>query len=491
MIQKLGSFCLMGLILVSGCSLYKDPKVPPLPTPSYFKQSVPVKNKNLSYCWWENFKDPKLTRLVNLALQNNYNYQATLKNIDIAKTYVTQYQSGLFPQVDLLFNASRNKFSENSFINNTGALNVTGIQGGGLSTGLAMTDSSKPFNAFQLEVSVSYELDVWNQIRNQVKQARMDVVVSNANAQVIQLTLMTDVVNTYFQINTLNANLINLKKQQSIAQENLNLLQGQYDSGLIDVSLLIDLKNTLETIKNNLALAKKQREGLLNTLAYLVGEYPETFNCPVNNPLRSFNFSVLIPPGLPSQMLTNRPDIQGAYFQILSYGYLEKQNLASFLPSFILTANDGFSSAHLSNLFSSGSNFWNFGIAIAQPIFDAGMRMSIYKRSKLQYRQAVLNYRDVVIKAFQEVNTALSAYKNDQNVLRGFERQLVNEQEKLDLARAQYRSGVGDYSAYLNAQLAFLKIQYDLMNQRLTVVQDVIQIYKSLGMGLSCCGPSS
>jgi multidrug efflux system outer membrane protein len=457
------------------CTLYKKPNIPFLNNPLHFKPKIKMTSLNLKDQWWENFHDKKLNKLVYLAIKNNYSYQVALKNIEIACTYVSQNLSNLYPQINLGFNSSRNK-SASTIINN--------LSGGTATINPASTSFSRIYNLQELTGSVSYQIDAWNQVRNSVKQAEANQAVSEADSKSTKLTIISSVVTTYFQIKALNDNLINLNMQQKTEEEIIRLYHTQYQSGLIDFSILDNTRNQLEIIKTNIDTLKKQIKILQFTLAYLSGEYPETFNLKIDNGFKNFHSINLIPPGIPAKMIANRPDIQNAYYQILSYGYLEKQTIANFLPSLSLTGDDGYASTSLSHLISSANTYWSAGFFAMQYVFDYATRMSEYQRAKFQYQSAILNYRNTVINAYKEVDSALISYKEDNEALHSYQKQKINSNDLFMLANSQYQSGLADYNAYLASRLAYLQSDYNLTNQKLSVVQDVIQVYASLGLGL-------
>lgn len=253
---------------------------------------------------------------------------------------------------------------------------------------------------------------------------------------------------------------------------------------MADAQAVEDAKNQIETIEINRTNLEKEKAILSNSMAYLLGQYPERFNFPINNNLNSRTVTGLIPQNVPCAMLARRPDIREAFYQVVSYGYLEKQNRANFLPAFNLTGNYGFSSPSLKNFISGGSIFWNYGTNILQPIFDFGLRMSEYKRSKYQFEAAFLNYKNTIINAVTEVDNALSSYKEDYLALQAFERQSATFKDKLSITSAQYEGGFADDSSYLTVRLASLQNSYNLVSQQVMVLQDIIQVYKTLGLGL-------
>ncbi len=463
------------LALFSGCTLYKKPAVPALNAPDKFKLAIKVPNIKLKEKWWENFHDEKLNQLVELSLKNNSSYQIALKNIDIACSYVNQARSSLFPQMNMSFNTSRNKSPAAFF------------SGGGASAALNPATSSfgNIFNLQQLFASFNYQLDVWNQLGNGVNSAKANFSLSEADANIVKLGLVTSVVTTYFQITAMEDQIENLRAQKASADKIVKLASVQLRGGLINASTLDTNKNQLETINSNLASLEKQQQVLIYSLAYLLGEYPEYFSFTSEARFSKVGTLNLVPPGIPSQMIANRPDIQAAFYQVLSYGYLEKQSIANFLPTLNLTANYGYASNALSNLLSYANSYWNYGLYTAQFVFDYQTRMSIYQRSKLQYESAIITYRDTVKNAFKEVDSALVTYQKDNESYFAYQRQAINSKNLLELAESQYQAGLSDYSTYLATHLTYLQTNYNVTNQKLAVIGDIIQVYNSLGLGLN------
>lgn len=469
--MRLKNISFIFLSIIAGCVLYQDPVVPPIHYPHHFKVTVITKHPHLKNHWWENFHDNQLNQLVNLSIQNNYNYLIAIKNIDIAKTYVTQYESSLFPQINLSYQVSRNK----SISSQTGGLSTNVLTG---------QKSSRLFNLNNLTGSVSYELDVWHQLANTVNQAKALVDASDADSRVVKLILISNVVKTYFQIKTLHANINNLLNQQRIAQNILQLNTAQYQGGLIDVSVLDMAKNQVETIRLNLTSLQNQQQTLMTMLAYLVGEFPENFKVKINDQM-PYHFQQLIPSQLPAMMIANRPDIQEAYYTVIAYGYLEKQNIANFLPAFNITGSYGYASSALSHLISAPNAVWSYGLNALQPVLDFGLRKSEYDRSKLQFDSAILNYKNTVITAFQQVDAALGAYQEDHKGLLVQLQDYTNSIHIVNVYYAQYKSGYGDALTYLANKLNLLQSEYILTNQKFAVTEDIIQFYQTIGLGLT------
>lgn len=474
--MQIKSIIMLVSLILGGCSLYKKPDAPMMKTPEHFQQVKLTYKQPIAKDWWRQFKDPQLNHLVSVAVANNYSYQVAVKNIEIARTYINQYQSSRWPQVNLYGNFSRNQ-DMNIFNNPT---NFNGSNG----TNSGLPNSHGIYNLAQLFASVSYELDVWNQIGNQVNQAVADTAASAANSQVVKLSLLNSVIDTYYQLASLNANITNYSQQRHMAEKIVSLTRTQFRSGLIDQSAVETAKNQLEQINDTLSLLQKQKQVTQFTLAYLLGQFPENFKVSLPRALPALNYARLIPPALPSQMMLERPDIQQAYQQVMSTGYVEKQAYANFFPTLALTGSYGYGSQTLSNLINHYNSFWNYGLNIVQPVFDYQLRSSEYKRAQLQAQNAVLNYRGVVLNAFKEVNSALASYQKDSEALTALKRTYKNNLVSYSLVKAQYRGGLVDYTAVLTSHLALLQSGYLVNNQKILVIQDILQVYKALGVGI-------
>ena len=468
---------LSSIYILSGCSLFSQPKKIAVKIPKKFKYAVKTGNIPVKNDWWENFRDKQLDILVDEAVKNNLNYLIAVKNIQVAKTYVSQNESNLFPVVNFSFSATRNKLPGYE----------TSIFSGNGSSG---APSTVIYNLNQAGLNASYELDVWNQVNNAVKQARANAAVSKEDAGVVKLTLISNVAQAYFQILALEKSAYNLKKQYTAEKEILNLNVIQYKDGLIDEEPVETAKTNLEILKTELNDSIKLQDITKNTLAYYLGKFPEKFKFKTNpktrniNGYNDINYSKLIPPNIPSEILTQRPDVKEAEYNVLSYAYAKKESLANFFPVFSLTGNYGYASPGLNNFITDTNSVWNFGLDILAPIFNYKTNISIYKRSKLQYQQAVLNYRNAIINAFSETDSALAVYKRDYKILKSYKNNFNYSKKLFHIYKIQYKAGISSRITYLTYKLDMLNAEYNLINQNLLLREDVIGVYNALGMGL-------
>jgi len=470
------------IFILSGCSLFTHPKKITVKIPNKFKYALNnenFKNFKIKNDWWKNFGDKRLNILIGETVKNNLNYLIAVKNIQVAKTYVSQSESNLFPTVNLNLSSTRSKLPGYE----------TSLFSGNSSSG---SPSTIIYNLNQAGLSASYELDVWNQLNNAVKQAKANVSISKEDADVVKLTLISNVAQAYFEIQTLKESIINLKKQYKTEKGILKLYEAQYKDGLINEEPIADIKTNIEILKTDLNDSIKQKVLTQNTLAYYLGKFPENFKLKVKSDIKNilnFNrisryYSKLIPPNIPSEILTQRPDVKEAEYNVLAYAYAKKESLANFFPVLNLTGNYGYASPGLNNFVTDTNSVWSFGLSILAPIFNYKTNISIYKRSKLQYQQAVLNYRNAVINAFSETDSALADYKRDIKTLKNYENNFNYSMKLFRIYRVQYKTGIASRITELTYKLDMLNAEYNVISQNLLVREDVIGVYNALGMGL-------
>jgi len=453
--------------LINGCSLYKAPEVKPIKTPSNFKENLQIRNTLLENEWWKNFHDENLNHLINSAIQNNLRYQIALQNIKVAHTFVTESNINRLPELNVGVNTEGFNFGNNS-------LRVFNIP----------VPNPNPNVGFDyLYGSVAYELDIWHQKSNITHIAEVNKQISQTESRKVQLTLISEIVNTYFQIKTLNTMLINFSRQLQIDNERLKIARTQYAHGYTNKTTVDSARSAREQVIGNLSMIRKECKLYTNHLAYLLGEYPEQFNYEIKPLIHVHNFRSLIPPTVPAEVLGNRPDVQRAFLKILSYGYLQKETLADFLPHINLFGYYGNENFSISSLVQS-SALGIYGFNVIEQITGIARNFSRYKRTKVLFAQATLNYKDTVLNAFQEVNNALVAYNEDSRRLISQRNIIKYTFDQLKTARLQYKSGAIDYNTYLQVELSLLQNEYNLDKQNMIMYRDVIQIYKVLGVGV-------
>ncbi len=446
--------------LFSSCAFYAKPTAVSIKYPSAFKEKLSKyeKDQHLYKDWWKTFDDKTLDYYVDLALKKNTNYLIALKNIELSKAYVLENSSVLFPSFNLNASATKEKLSRR--------------------TPTGRFFNIPPYTTYNLSVNASYEIDLFAKALNAYRYYKENVKISKEEAKAIKNALVMNTVNNYYQI-VENAHYIRLlEKEIGIAKKNLEVAEANYKAGLASYQSIDQAKNTLLNLEQTLETYKAQRKVLINAFAYLLGEYPEDFKFSIYGTMPK---SFAIPKAIPSTVLTTRPDVKEAMYNVISSAYQKKIALANFFPSFNLTANYGYQSQKLNELITQPSIAWNFGLDILTPILNWNQNLGLYKASKIELAQSILNYRQTVLNAFKEVDDAIAQYKTDDINYKNLENTYKNTLDQYNIALANYKAGLITYANLLNYKTNLIESKKALLNQKLKLIQDISSLYNVLG----------
>jgi efflux transporter, outer membrane factor (OMF) lipoprotein, NodT family len=455
----------IGALILNSCAFYAKPTNVSIKYPSAFKeklskyeQAYTPKDQNLYKHWWKTFNDKTLDYYVDLALKNNPNYLIALKNIELSKAYVLENSSVLFPSFNLNASGTKQKLSRR--------------------TPTGKFFSIAPYTTYNLSVSASYEIDLFAKALNAYRYYKENVKISKEEAKAIKNALIMNTVNNYYQI-VENAHYIKLlEKEINIAKKNLELAKTNYKAGLTSYQNVDQAKSSLLNLEQTLETYKAQRKVLVNAFAYLLGEYPEDFKFSIYGTLPK---DFAIPKAIPSTVLTTRPDVKEAMYNVISSAYQKKVALANFFPSFDLTGSYGFQSQQLNNLVTQPSISWNFGLDILTPILNWNQNLGLYKASKVALAQSILNYRQTVLNAFKEVDDAIAQYKTDDINYKSLKKSYQTTLDQYRIALANYKAGLTPYSNLLTYKTNLIESKKALLNQKLKLIQDISSLYNVLG----------
>jgi multidrug efflux system outer membrane protein len=445
--------------ILNSCSFYAKPTDVSIEYPTSFKEKLENTNASIDVQhWWKSFNDETLNYYVDLALKNNPNYLIALKNIELSKAYVLENSSALFPNFNLNGSETRQKVSQR--------------------TPNGRFFSTTPYTTYNLSVSASYEIDLFAKALNAYKYYKENVKITEAQAKAIKNALIMNTVNNYFQIIENGLYIDILEEQLRIAKENLEILETKYKAGVVSYQNIDQAKISIQSLEQTLQSYKNQRSILINAFAYLLGKYPEEFKFSASGDIPK---EIKLPEAIPSTVMTERPDIQEAISNVIANDYEKKIALANFFPSFNLTGSYGFQSKQLSNLITQPSVAWNFGLNIIEPILNWNKNIGIYKASEIALAKSIINYRQIVLNAFREVDDAISQYKTDKLNYKNLETIYQNTYDQYEIALANYKAGITPYSTLLNYKTNLLDAKKNLLNQRLILIQDVTALYNVLG----------
>jgi outer membrane protein, multidrug efflux system len=452
--------------LLGGCILTSDIPDPALTIPeSYRAASGNTQAAPPTLDWWRAFRSAELTALMEEAQRVNLDIAAATARFRQADALARQTGAPLFPAIDGNASASRSRSSRATTSTNTSSSFVPG----------------RTIDTYSVSLSASYEIDFWGKNRDAALAADETAVASRFDRDVVALTSLVGVANAYFQV-------LAAQDRIRIANNNIASAQRIYDAfkQRLDVGTATDLdlaqqQAALENQKASLPLLRQALAQNVNALAVLVSRPPENVNVKGGS-LRGIGIP-RVTPGLPSELLTQRPDIRRTEAQLASATANVGNARAQFFPSITLTAQTGYQSAALSALFTPQAVFYNVAAGLAQPIFDGFRIQSNFEVQKARQDELVQSYRKTVVQSFADVNNALVSIRETTLRLRALNQVLTASRRAFELAEQRLLAGTTDTTTVLNTQQTLFQAEDQLALARLARLQAIVSLYQALGGG--------
>lgn len=460
------------LLACTGCRVGPVYQAPDSPSPAEWKGKVAAVPyvPSVDY-WWEVFGDEMLNDLEQQAVANNPSLQQAWDKVFEARATAGIARADLYPQINL-----------NPLYTNTGTL----FQLNGVPTG--MIPGLKPIvriHTFEyfLPATLTYEVDIWGKYRGIYESAVYNAQAEEDAYRATLLSLTADLASHYFNLRTLDAQILLLEETIKLRADSLKLTRSRYKggiSGVIDVSSAeLELANTEAQYFDTV----RQRRLFENAIATLIG-IPASDFCLASNPL--VNHPPQIPPGVPSSILVQRPDIAQAERIMASQHSQIGVAYASLLPSLSLTATVGYFSPTLKDFLTWKSRYWQYGASGSQFIFDAGKRGSELAVAWARFWQADDRYRQVVLTAFQEVEDSLNSLDQEARQFDSLQKSVTAAGLTLKSANRRYLNGIVAYYEVIESQRSDLTAKLNLLNVLDLRYQATIALIKALGGGWGC-----
>jgi outer membrane protein, multidrug efflux system len=403
---------------------------------------------------------------------------AQIYNLDIAVAIAQIVQADaqvgvagapLLPSVTGTANAEQSQSSSN-------------LAGAGLSSG-------GTFQQYSLGLTASYMIDFWGKNRAALHAAEETATASRYNREVVTLSTIVTVANTYFQVLAAQDELRVARRNLAAAERILGLIKIQKNLGTasqLDLSQQETLVATERAAIPPLEITLRQN---IAALAVLVGRAPANFTVKGGTMT-----SIAVPrvtPGLPSELLNQRPDVRQAEAQLASSNFSVESARAAFFPQIQLTAQGGLESAALSSLFGPGAWFYTLSAGLTQPLFDGFLLESQLKQAKgvqLQYLQA---YRKAVLSAFSDVEKALVALSQSILQERLEVEAVASARKAFEVSETQLNGGIVNFVSVLQIEQTLLTNENALVQARLNKLLAASSLFQALGGGWTPTGQVS
>jgi multidrug efflux system outer membrane protein len=423
-----------------------------------------------SVVWWRGFRSKELTDLIEESLTSNFDVAAAVARIVQADANARVAGAALLPVVDLNGSATRQRASQGG---GGGVVGANGVVAGG--------GGSSERVAYSTSLSASYEIDFWGKNRAAMRAAEALAVASRFDREVVALTTVVTVANSYFLV-------LEAQDRLRIARENLaaatrvyNLIKQRFDVGTASALDTAQQESLVATVRASIPPLEETLRQNQVTLAVLIGRTPQAVR------VRGGSMSRLrippVTPGLPSDLITQRPDIREAEAQLASANANVYSARAAFLPSIQLTGEGGYQSAILKTLLRPESAFYNIAAGLTQPIFD-GLRLQGLLDFQVGRQDELLQlYRKAIVNGFADVERALIAVQ--QTALRErLQRDVVTSSRKaFDIAETRLREGTIDQVTLLQTQQTLFQAQDVLAQAQFDRLTAVVALFQALGGG--------
>lgn len=461
MMRNLSALSLVTLLL-SGCSLSPELSIPKTEFPEAYRADVKSETHTLDAAWWETYGDAKLSSLIEEALAHNYDLQTAMANISLARASLSSSSANRYPSLDVQGSAQKVRSSADTFSSNT----------------------HTTYNDFSLSAVLSYELDLWGKYKEAEASSRASLIATYAAKDTIKISLAASVVESYFTLIGLYEQLDITTETIKARVEGLKRQEAKYTLGAIAKTTLLSERAELssahiakDALEQSIALQQ-------SALAVLVGKSPEAIARFSQDGLpRVLPRDITVPTNLPSELLTNRPDIKHAEENLKAANANIGVARAAYFPSISLSGALGFESTQLSNLMKSQSGMNSVGGSLASPLFNMGRTSSNVKSAEANKELAEIAYAKTVQQAFQESYDALN---KRHTLTQKIEHQLAYEkniEQMYLLAQKQYESGYGDYLTFLDAKRNLLSAKLATSQTKQALLGATISLFKSLGGG--------
>jgi NodT family efflux transporter outer membrane factor (OMF) lipoprotein len=452
-------------LLLGACSLAPPLKTPEIPTAVAYKEIGPWTQAKPGDrlprdSWWMLYDNAELNGLETRLIAGNPTLAAALANYAEAMALKDQARAGLFPTLGLSTDAERNRESVNAPIRGP--------------------TTPTYYNAYTAGGSVSYELDLWGQIRNEVAAGEANAAAAAADLENARLSLIAQLVDDYVQLRSLDRDGAILQETVTAYTRALGLTEQRHDAGIapgLDVS---QAQTQLNTARSQAAQTLAQRALMEHAIAALLGVSASAFS--IKPEIVAVTLPQ-VPSGVPATLLERRPDIAAAQRRMIAANANIGVARAAYFPSLTLGGQGGFQSTTVSNWLSAPSSFWAIGPNALLSVFDGGLRRAQVAQARAEFDSSAANYRSTVVSAFQQVEDSLASLNHYHDAALEEKAAVDAAQRTLDLSMALYKQGATDYLTVVTSQTALLQTQLESLNLETVQLRASVDLIRALGGG--------
>ncbi len=478
--KKLLTISLLASTLLTSCNLAPELVKPEVSTPEEFKwvnadDKSPINDGNWKLVelseksergeWWKIFADEKLNELEQKAFENNLELEIAVSRVEQARSLAERTRGSLFPSLNI--GASPTRYQQSNAF-----------------TGLAPTADPVERTIYRADATLAYELDLFGRLRNDLASANFNADSAENSMKSVLLSLQADVATNYFALKTIDRERDIVSRSIKLGVEAERIIKKKFEIGDVSKQDYMRAVAALAGYRAQLIGLERSRAELENALAVLVGENPSEFK------ISELSFNEMppkIPSGLPSNLLERRPDINSAADKVAAANAKIGVARAAFFPTISLSANGGFESNEIEDLFKWSSRTWTlgplFGTMVSLPIFEGGKGVANLDLSKAGYKESVANYRLTVLNAFKDVENSLVGIRKLSEQSEQQKLAADSTEEVARLSRLRFKEGYADFLEVVDAERDSLAQQQNLNSVQGARFTATISLIRALGGG--------
>ncbi|WP_394666214.1 TolC family protein [uncultured Chryseobacterium sp.] len=458
------TFSVAVLAAVSSCMARKEYQRPDnmVDEKLYRTDMLPTDSTNIAnVSWKEIFTDPVLQGHITKALENNLDIRIALQSISSAESYLKQSKAAYEPTLSIGPNYT---FQTQSI--NTQFGQIIGER--------------RYVNQFDITASLGWEADIWGKLRAQEK-AQLATYLGTVEAhKAVKTDLIASVASSYYQLLTYDAQKRIITETIKVREQNLETTKALKTAGTLTEVAVQQSEALVYNAKSLLIDIDTQIQLLENTMSLLMGEPSHTIE---RSSLENQNVPIDLKLGYPVQLLSNRPDVKRAEYNLMNAFELTNSAKAQFYPTLKLTGSGGVQSVDIDHLFSVNSLFANVVAGLAQPLLNKRAIRTNYEVSLANQETAYLNFRKAILTAGKEVSDAIRVYSVQDQYIDLKQKELVNYKNSVNYSQELVNYGMANYLEVLNASVNSLNAELNIANAQYSKMKAGIELYQALGGG--------
>lgn len=444
------------MLFVSGCMLGANYQRPEQPLPEQFTKIEGWKHAEPADLadkgpWWQLYQDELLTGMLHTLDASNQNLAAAEAAWREAQAALGSTRSELYPQLSAQGSSTRSAQGRDQITKNK-----------------------------NVQLGLSWQLDLWGQVRRQVEAGQARADASAADWAALRLSLQAQLVQNYIQLRTLDEQIRIVQRNLDAYARVLKITENRYQSGMVTKADTSQALTQFRSTEAQLLDLNSQRRRLQHSIALLLGQPATGFQVSAQAGLPAVP---VLPKDIPSSLLERRPDIAAAERRVMAANAEIGVARTAYFPSFSLNTSGGYRSEQWSGLLNTPNRFWSIGPQFDLRLFDAGARRARSQQAQASYDQQVAKYRQTTLEAIVEVEDALVQLLSLQDEYRVQAQASAAAQEALQLIENQYQAGMVDFLAVSSAQTTALNAERTLLDLQARQLIASVQLISALGGG--------